>query len=78
MKTILTGNDAIEAYENTWKSASKKMNLPRVCGYFTSDDCELTSKQFDKGSIVAFDSTDGNDYEESFEFESDAINWINQ
>jgi hypothetical protein len=76
MKNILTGNEAIEAYELLQGSYSLK-NMPKVCGYFTSDDCESTSN-YDKGTIVAFDSTDGDKYELYFSNSTDAIDWINK
>jgi hypothetical protein len=75
MKTILTGIEAIEAYEEIQASRSIKW-APRKCGYFTSDDYEGT-EHYDSGTIVAFDNSNGDCYEETFERADSAIDWIN-
>lgn len=77
MKTILTNNEAIEVYETLQGSLSAG-TMPRKCGYFTSDDYESTNKIYDKGSIVAFDSTTGHVYEDAFSNVNDAIEWLNK
>jgi len=76
MKTILKGDEAVEAYEqiNTYLLSD---NIPEKCGYFVSDDCELTAF-YDKGSIIAFDTTGKTYYSEAFSTEQDAIDWINK
>lgn len=72
MKTILTGNEAIEAYEQIQDTGSG-----RKCGYFVSDDCDRTN-HWDKGTIVAFDNTTSWEYEEVFSTVDEAIDWINK
>jgi hypothetical protein len=74
MKTILTGNEAIEAYEDL-QGTHPTGHHPKKCGYFTSDDCDLT-KHYDKNTIVAFDATGEFFYEDAFSTVNDAINWI--
>lgn len=77
MKTILKGNEAIEIYEKLQGSLSAG-TTPRMCGYFISDDYDATKQIYDKGSIVAFDSTTGQVYEDVFSNVNDAIEWINK
>lgn len=77
MKTILTGNDAIDIYE-TLQGPLSAGTMPRKCGYFISDDCEVTNKEYDNGSVIAFDSTTGHVYEDVFNTINDAIEWINK
>lgn len=76
-RNILTGNDAIEAYEEI-QGAYSSENVPSACGYFISDDCELTKKEYDGGSIVAFDSVSGGPYEEAFSNVQDALDWLDK
>lgn len=71
MKNILTDNEAIEAYKEMFLSGTVKP----TCGYFTSDDCVLTD-HWDKGTIVAFDGTNGEYYEYGFSTVYDAIEFI--
>lgn len=74
-KTILTGNDAIQAYETTRGSISH-LDMPKVCGYFPSDDCKHTQPHFDSGTIIAFDATSGDNYEMAFSNVNEAVDWI--
>ena len=76
MKSILTGNEAIEAYEELQGPCSLE-SMPRKCGYFISDDCTST-QHYDSMTVVAFDSTDGNSFEEVFSNVHFAVEWINQ
>lgn len=76
MKNILTGNEAIDALESIQASHTID-NCPRKCGYFISDDYEGTC-HYDKGTVIAFDSTTGLYYENDFGNIDEAINWINQ
>jgi hypothetical protein len=76
MKTILKGNDAIEMYAELQGSypAGKQ---PKISGYFVSDDCDWAFGEYDKGTIIAFESTgDGMVYEDAFGTVNDAIEWI--
>lgn len=73
-KTILTGIEAIEAYEELQGSYSSS-GLPKKCGYFNAADCGATN-YYDKGTIIAFDSTSGESYELDFGNVEDAIEWI--
>lgn len=75
MKTILTGNEAIEAYEQN-ENVNTSENIIPACGYFTSDDCDLTKNVYDKGIIIAFDSTSGDPYVDAFSTVDEAIDWI--
>lgn len=74
-KNILKGNEAIEAYEELQSSYSVD-NMPRKCGWFISDDCESSNKEYDNGTVVAFDSTSGDMYEMGFTTVNDALDWI--
>lgn len=71
MKTILTDNEAIEAYKEIFLSGTVK----HTCGYFVSDDCSLTD-HWDKGTIIAFDGTSGEYYEDGFPTVTDAVEFI--
>lgn len=73
MKKILTGDKAIEAYIQLQGSY---FELPQKCGWFYVDDCDFETG-YDKGSILAFDSYDGNVYEEAFSLKQHAEEWIN-
>jgi hypothetical protein len=75
MKNILTGNEAIEAYEELQGSYSSE-NIPRKCGYFSVDDYDGVTI-YDKGTIIAFDATEGAPFEDGFGTIEDAIDWIN-
>jgi hypothetical protein len=75
-KNILTGNEAIEAHNQLQASCTDFAPMPKFSGYFNSSDCEY-DLGYDKNSIVAFDSTDGIYYEDTFDNINDAIDWIN-
>lgn len=75
MKIVLTGDDAILEYQVIQGSYSSE-NVPRACGYFNVDDADFETG-YDRGTILAFDSTNGGPYEEVFGSVDAALEWIN-
>lgn len=75
MKNILSGNEAIDAYEKL-QGTLLDVNIPEQSGYFMSDDCDKTSF-YDKNTVIAFDIISGVYYEDQFSNINEAIEWIN-
>jgi len=74
MSSILTGIQAIEAYKEL-QSSYPPGRMPLKRGYFTSDDYEAI-EFYDSGTIVAFDSTTGEYFEDVFSTVNEALEWL--